>query len=415
MYFFFLNCISCSAQVEDVYPMFPCSKKLSEPYGVCAHFTQSSWDRPYQESLLKTIKELQITNVRYDLWVPYVENLYENIHLAHIRDAVKINKNSNINQLGVLFVGWKGQRAWQRKEKYLEFLDSMLTQYKYTIPYWEVMNEVNQAAFSDKIPLDSAINSYLPLLSLTHQKIKKTNSKLKVTSSGLGEIDDTFLELLSKKGAYRYFDILNFHTYCAPELLPIKIEKIRKLMDEYHWEKPVWITECGYSTYDEKNVSKSAEGVNQKEQEQANRIPRLYLIAFSYGVNKVFTYSLRSREGNPYEPEDHFGILHSDLSPKPAYYAYNTLTKMCPNKSVRPKLRRKGNVYIAQWERPDGKKVYGLWTSKNNKEITVEVKGEYSCYDIGGEIIVQRSDKVIVSPSILYFVGDKKLDLRIVE
>lgn len=75
-----------------------------------------------------------------------------------------------------------------------------------------------------------------------------------------------------------------------------------------------------------------------KEMEQARRVARIYLISFAYGVDKVFWYNFRSYEKDPYYTEDNFGIVHSDLTPKPAYYAYKTMTTLCPSGSTRPVL-----------------------------------------------------------------------------
>lgn len=97
------------------------------------------------------------------------------------------------------------------------------------------------------------------------------------------------------------------------------------------------------------------------EDEQARRVARIHLIAFAYGVDKVFWYKFRSNELDPYYSEDNFGMVHADLSPKPAYYAYNTLIKMLPNGSTRPLLTIKDGIYKAEWKRPDGKKITAYW------------------------------------------------------
>jgi len=404
-------CASCCAQIVEIRPLFPCTDKLDEPYGICSHFTQTSWDYPYQDSLIQITKDLQISNIRFDLWLPYTEKLQGNKRLSIIQNVVRKNVLENIGQLGVLFVGWKNQRAWQKKTEYLNFLDTMLMQYKYVIPYWEVMNEVNETKQKDNVPLDSTILSYMSVLPITYRRIKKANPKIVITSSGFNDVYDGFLDLMCKNKSHLFFDVLNFHCYDVPELFPERFQKISRFMEQYKWKKPVWITECGFSTYAEKKSLSIVKTIEQKELEQAYRIPRIYLIAFSYGVDKVFIYSLRSRENNEYEPEDHFGLLHADLSPKPAYYAYKTLTKMCPNKSTRPKLEKNGKVYIASWKRPDGKKVWAMWTSKSVVSVELNTKGKYKIFDIKGDEIHQEGNDYNITPSIMYFVGAKNINI----
>lgn len=57
--------------------------------------------------------------------------------------------------------------------------------------------------------------------------------------------------------AYKYFDIMNFHTYAAPENIPSIMNIIHQNMDKYHWNMPVWLTECGMNTaeYDLANTN----------------------------------------------------------------------------------------------------------------------------------------------------------------
>lgn len=411
--FFLLSCMSCSAQVEKVSPLFPCSDMLDNPYGVCAHVTQTFWDQTYHDSLIVLMKEARISNIRFDLWLPYAEKLHNNKQLAVIKEAVNRNYESGLNQLGILFVGWKEQRAWEKKKEYEAFLDTMLLNYKYLIPCWEVLNEVNLTANEDKVSLNSTVSYYMDILPLTYKKIKTANPNILVTSSGISDVSDGFLEQMCQKQGYLYFDVLNFHSYIEPEAFPDKFRIIRELMDRYGWEKPVWITECGYPTHQESEIKLWTKNKEQKESEQALRIPRTYLIVFAYGVDNVFTYSLRSRENTVSNSEDHYGILHADLTPKPAYIAYKTMTKMLPSGSSRPKLIIDGNTYLCSWKRPDGKKVYAVWAAKGKESVNTYIKGDYCCYDVYGNAITIDNNDVVITPSVKYFVGSKNLKFRI--
>ena len=412
-----LCAISCAETPIMAKPLFPCSNKLDSPYGICAHFTQTFWDYPYEEQMLRLTREMGADNVRYDFWIPYAEPLKENGLWEIMSQSNKKITDSGMKSLAILFGGWKGQRAWNMETQYKQILDSLVRLYANNVPYWEVFNEVDMTSKTDGISLDSTVKHYMSLLPLTYQELKKANKNLKVTSSGIADIDGKFLEILCKNNAYKYFDILNFHSYDKPERFPDKFTKIRSLMDTYGWHKPVWITECGMSTYDEKSYANLLSPTNkdEKEAEQARRIPRLYLIAFAFGVDKVFTYSLRSRENNEFEREDHFGIVHADLSPKPAFNAYKMLTRMLPSGSSRPTLVRDGDVYLSSWKRQDGKKVYAIWTSKGKNTVDLRMKGKYDCYDINGKLVNVSKHKIEVSPSILYFVGSSKFKLNIAE
>ena len=100
------------------------------------------------------------------------------------------------------------------------------------------------------------------------------------------------------------------------------------------------------------------------ESKQAKMVPRAYLIALRLGVERVFWYELQAPESDELDPESHFGVLHRDLSPKPAFLAYQTLTAQRPAGSAtldRPWKSGGGALYYPQWTRPDGRAAGAVW------------------------------------------------------
>ena len=404
----FFCLLGCAQEVVE--PLFPCTKRLENPYGMTTHFTLKSRDYSTLQEQIRLMKDAGIGNVRNDLWVPYNEKWTEHELLSITDTAITQIKHENLELLGILFVGWSKQRAWERKAYYNEFLDYLISRYRDVVPYWEVLNEVNLTSNEDKVSLDSTISHYMSLLPITYNKLKEANPDIIVTSSGLGDIKDNFLELMCATGAYQYFDVLNFHSYDLPELFPEKFQKIRNLMDEYNWQKPVWITECGMTTNDEKFPKGMFVNRIEKEEEQACRIPRMHLIAFAYGIDKVYTYKFRAKEKDKFNPEDNYGIIHADLSPKPAYNAYKTMTQMLPSGSLRPTLTKSGNTYLSYWKRPDGKKVWSLWNSNGNKKIILDMKGKGRFYDYMGNQL-SASKELTIGQGVVYIVGAKNIQI----
>lgn len=396
-----------------VEPLFPCTKNLKNPYGVVSHFSHVSRDFPTQTKQIELMKQAGISNVRYDFWVPYNKDWDKHENLPVLDTAIWRTRKANIELLGVLFVGWNGQRAWDRASYYKEFLEYLISCYKEKVLYWEVMNEVNMTSWRDEVPSDSTIKYYVGLLSETYMKLRSANRKIKVTSTGLADNKDDFLEQMCKHKAYKYFDILNFHTYDLPESLPEKYNMIKGLMEKYNWRKPVWLTECGMTTYVDSLIHPLIIPNKQKEKEQAFRLPRTYIISFAYGVDKVYTYNFRAREKDIYYTEDNFGILHSDLSPKPAFHAYKMLTKMLPSGSSRPKLTIMNDTYISNWKRIDGMKVWAIWNSKGNTIVQLGIKGKVDVYDFIGKKIIIDTGEINIGNGIIYIVGGKNTQLII--
>ncbi|MGN1255585.1 MAG: hypothetical protein ACI4UA_00290, partial [Bacteroidaceae bacterium] len=141
-----------------------------------------------------------------------------------------------------------------------------------------------------------------------------------------------------------------------------------------------------------------------KEAEQARRVARIYLLAFAHGVERVFWYNFRSRETDPYEPEDCFGLIHADFSEKPSLQAYRTLTRMLPSGSTRPRLWIDRNVFCASWTQPGGHRVKAMWSPYVPVRHRLNSKRSLSVYNHLGERITLKGRTVTLTDSVIYFV-----------
>jgi len=100
------------------------------------------------------------------------------------------------------------------------------------------------------------------------------------------------------------------------------------------------------------------------EAKQAKMLTRAQLLAFQLGVARLFWYEFQAPEQDDLDPESHFGILHRDLSPKPAYLAYQTLIAQRPAGSApldRAWKSPDGTLFYPQWKRPDGALAGAVW------------------------------------------------------
>ena len=556
---------SCGQKVE---PYFECSSTLNDPYGMCAHFTflGEKGDNATFAEQSKLISEAGDNIVRFD----FTGSTINENNTGTLDNIQPVLKRNRLDYLGIVFDSRLNSKSWDAKNSNFEKQLSIIRKsYLRDCKFLEFHNEVNFCK--------------LPLLGLHYTEdlkkiynLKKGNKSLKILFSGIGDSHYEFLDSAMRQGAYKYFDIMNFHTYHSPEDIPIVMNTIHDNMVKYGWSKPVWLTECGMHTanynptntnfnfftkvvpqalrkigknikglkigvicdwhksytslndyevkeyltnlgaepayltleqlksvepkqisvivltsnesfyskyfpavlefvmnggtiilpygapfyYDLSNGNKgvgkyyanqlhigqlywwdndakklkapekpssfsanksfgvdysfnsspryltdsklkgkdkmipiSYEGddnfmgvvaalyqlnsdlkgnviiqtrlgtqrFTDLEDEQARRVARIHLIAYAYGIDKVFWYEFRSPEVDPYYSEDNFGMVHKDLSPKPAYYAYKTLIRMLPNGSTRPILNINDGIYKAKWKRPDGKMVTAYW------------------------------------------------------
>ncbi|MDR3260401.1 MAG: glycoside hydrolase family protein, partial [Tannerella sp.] len=148
---------------------------------------------------------------------------------------------------------------------------------------------------------------------------------------------------------------------------------------------------------------------SNSEKAQADRLPRAYLISFALGIDRVFWYAQATSDGplTPENSEGYFGILsNGSINPRPAYYAFQTLTAMCPNESTRPVLTEKEGAYLATWTKPDGVKAAAVWTPMAPLKVKLNVLGNARYYEyIHGTEIQADPDNFTAKPGITYIVG----------
>lgn len=144
--------------------------------------------------------------------------------------------------------------------------------------------------------------------------------------------------------------------------------------------------------------------IPDKEEEQARRVARIYLLAFSYGIDRVFWYNLRSRESDMTEREDCFGLIHADFSDKPSMQAYRTLARFCPDGSTRPILKCNDNIFRAQWVTPDKHVVRAIWSPYQHMSYSYKIPSKATVYDHLGQVVRTADNKLMLSDAVLYVV-----------
>lgn len=614
-----VGCVLNQAALAQL--LFPCSPTIGDDYGVCTHITRKWADFDLRDKELDLTRQAGIRWVRSDLDFPtYFRNV--NDVDPQLFDAVMASCQEHQTQLlGIL--SSLGKLPWL-DDNYAAYVRQLAERYDGRIRYWEALNEVN--LYRDKQQLE---DNYVKSLKTTYETLKAVNPGNQVLLSGLAEVTSDFLSQLSKRGAYRFFDVMNFHSYLAPEDLIPSFHRIDSVMQRDGWHKPVWLTECGMHTATSGNSSLGfftdllpdalrRVGINEpkitigilrdqssgyvaltdeeeeiclqpycrqtqsisfsdlsqlnvkkvpvlvaskaeyfpatlfpvlvdyvrrggtiilaggmpfyydsgdeasmvyhrkdigtslyaqlhmsarnpwndnhpgeklsdtpsvvrrcadadftyqwtfgensparylsddnlqpgdslislisagsetrqgtvagiyklrsdltgniifqtrmysmlqpdREAEQARRVARLYLLAFSHGISKVFWYNLRSREENLSYSEDCFGLIHADFSEKPAMQAYRTLVQMCPEGSTRPQLddsSATSGLFKCRWTRPDGTNVLALWSPSQSVDYPLNHFKGHIVDHLGNPI--PRRKSLRIGSGVVYLLG----------
>ncbi|MCL4459811.1 MAG: glycoside hydrolase family 44 protein [Chloroflexi bacterium] len=207
-----------------------------------------------------------------------------------------------------------------------DFLSALVQRYKdapYRVKYWQLYNEpdISEAFPGGVIGGWGLIpDKYTEMLRLAYGTIKSVDPEAKVLIGGLLHDNSSwsFLDKVLDAGGGQYFDILCFHYYdehnddgrWGYKGLAGKAEDLQRRMESRGLHKPMMATEIGRRTWDDQD----------RFAEQANFVVRGYVQGMALGLQAIIWYSL-------VDPSFYYsGLVKADLTPKPAYIAYKTLT-----------------------------------------------------------------------------------------
>ena len=126
-----------------------------------------------------------------------------------------------------------------------------------------------------------------------------------------------------------YLDYGNSHPYPGGRTPSINIDQELAKQKVISGAKPMMVTETGYQTA----VTTTDGHLPASEAAEAKYLPRLFCEYFNRGVVRTFDYQLvDGTAGDPADVETHFGLLHADFKPRPAYAAMKNLIGLLSDK-----------------------------------------------------------------------------------
>lgn len=175
----------------------------------------------------------------------------------------------------------------------------------------------------------------------------------------------------------------NLHSYAGGEPPETRLPKDISDARRRGLDKPVYVTETGY--HDAVDADVGQPGVD--EQVAADYVPRTFLEAFAAGARRTFLYELADEKPEPArrDPEQHFGLLRQDLSPKPAFGTVAQLMAIVRDSPGQGDQRSVavgggGDAQGLLLDRADGSRVLLLWRrvgpGARPQRITLRFGGE---------------------------------------
>lgn len=265
--------------------------------------------------------------------------------------------------------GWSKGYTQEGVQQYAEFLRVLVRRYKDRVKHWEIWNEPNIFFWQGPKEL------YADLLIAAYKAIKEEDPSAQVLGISTAGIDYGFIADMLKRNTP--FDILTIHPYrkvlkdgdFIADLA--KVSDQVKLPDGTH--RPVWITEMGWATHVPHHVLGQDFAPNSQKA-QASFLARSYLCTIASGVQpRTFWYNFRNDGDDPFYFEHNMGIVQIDGTPKPAYLAYATMTRVLGNRKFVRKRDDLGEVFAAEFAATDGssQKVLAVWSAE--KDLTVKI------------------------------------------
>ena len=153
------------------------------------------------------------------------------------------------------------------------------------------------------------------------------------------------------------------------------------------------------------------------EAQQAEILPRSIVTALHLGVDRYFIYEFQAVEKDDYEKESHFGIVHRDLSPKPAYEALKVFHSFRPDGSKDSQgwtpWKTSGGTYAFQWISPKDGLTGMIWnpTKPGTKRLKF-LTGNVRFFDMRGEPLAVCADangrvELEIGKSPVYYRGSE--------
>ena len=347
-------------------------------FGIVTHFAQGQGS---PSVLLPLIKQAGFSWIRDELYWQEIEaapgQFSFPVHYdAFLQQAARLG----ISPLIVLDYGNAGAyprifgssqfpQTAEARTLFVRYVSNVVKRYGKIVKHWELWNEPS----FDQI----SYSSYLLLLKASYSAIKKASPDAKVIACGGGGIGggpggDCVIQLI-KEGGLGDQDGFSVHPYMSPNTpelgYPAKGGPIDVVSIPTTWpylkslavrhpkingrHLQVWVTEFGWP------VNRKVPG--QDETSQAANLARSYLLSRRYdSIRVLFWYDLMDDGIDPDNYEHHFGLLHHDLSPKPAFVAASVLATTLGKRSWRDALIDTDDVKVYQYG--NGETVTAGWT-----------------------------------------------------
>ncbi len=226
---------------------------LQSKFGICAH-TNRQYENVIQDQMYDAMKDAGIGFMRLSgFGWGHVLQSDGSFKFDTLDDILARTKQRNISVLAVLSFGAGEKNALTHPKEWARYITQTVSHFKGRVKYWEIINE-HDMFLSKQYGAEGGGKKYGEILKVAYDAVKKGDTNAVVVYGGLAGVPEKYVEASLKVSGTSTFDIMNYHTYCAPSscepVLAKRTNFLKKIMNKYGGEKPIWITEIGSSTPD---------------------------------------------------------------------------------------------------------------------------------------------------------------------
>jgi hypothetical protein len=299
---------------------------------------------PLEAGALARVRDSGANSFRRTLAWSEVRGADEALHIpAKFREAIRSARNLGLEPLVVLsyghpdFDGGGYPRSKSALSAFGEFADFAVKSLGSDVKHWELWNEWNRGTGMPAWAGRGPPEAYVRFVESVAPSCRKSGAAEQVWGGGMEGIGraNRWTERAVQAGLMKTVDGLTFHpyTYFLPpgERMPERglMSFMQELEANIGKDKagrkiPLYVTELGWPTHS------GPDGVTLEE--QAKYTARaLFLLRANPRVRGVWIYTLYDRAGSAADLENHFGLLFSDGTPKPAWYAFRDAARLLRN------------------------------------------------------------------------------------
>jgi hypothetical protein len=314
-----------------------CSREAAAfQFGVCVHLAMARSDAT---TVLRLVEEGGFNSIRDDAYWSGVERAQGVLEFparyAESKRAMQMLTQRGHSPLVILAYGNNfydgggfpvspaGIAAYSR---YSGFVTTTL---RGSVRQFEVWNEWNSGFGSKPAAKSGSAADYVRMLAPAAAAIRAANPDAQVIAGSTAGVDLKWLKEFIAAGGLAHLDAVSVHSYTLfryrvnPEGAILSLDRLHALLKaaEPTRDIPVYVTEMGWPT------NQGRHGVSERE--AANYMVRFMLLARSRPwVAGVWWYDLIDDGASNTNAQHRFGMVRTNLTPKPAFLAARTVARL---------------------------------------------------------------------------------------